>query len=244
MIKRLIPLALAATLAGCALGQTVPEIPDDPSPEWVRENLPVYQAEMERWPSKENKAAVAELQRYADYQGRAEAKMRRVDRELTLAWDNMGRGGAAMRQPAYVHVLGESFNDRYADIAQLAEQSGTDEDTIRDALARLHDASREDRPWQVGYSVYEMERWKRFCDGGKGMDEPDWQFVTQAGGISGVPADYARDCRPPAHDYGDYLRAWTRFCEADGPSRADRDIVRDSVRPRTVVNPCRALQTP
>ncbi len=24
-----------------------------------------------------------------------------------MAWDNMGRGGAALRQPGYIHVLGD-----------------------------------------------------------------------------------------------------------------------------------------
>lgn len=34
-------------------------------------------------------------------------KPARVSRELTVAWDNYGRGGAALRQPAFVHVLGQ-----------------------------------------------------------------------------------------------------------------------------------------
>ncbi|MDW2458942.1 hypothetical protein R7Z50_28285, partial [Vibrio sp. 1249-1] len=34
-------------------------------------------------------------------------KPARVSRELSMAWDNMGRGGAALRQPGYIHVLGD-----------------------------------------------------------------------------------------------------------------------------------------
>lgn len=242
MMKQLLPLAVAIALAGCAVGSTLPDIPEHPSAEWVNEHLPAFRAEAERNPTKENRAAVERLESWADHQGRAQAKMLQINRELTLAWDNMGRGGAAIRQPAYIHVLGDEFNDRYASTADLSDQTGTNEDTVREALARLGELRKEDSPWSQGYSIYEMERWERFCDGGRGMDEPDWTFVTRAGGRRNIPDALASDCRPPSYDYQDYLRAWTRFCDSDNPSRVDRDIVSDSVRPRSVVNPCRALQ--
>ncbi len=37
-----------------------------------------------------------------------------------------------------------------------------------------------------GYSLYELSRWERYCDGGKGMDEHDWRFV-EAEGTTNIP---------------------------------------------------------
>ncbi|HFY3939597.1 TPA: hypothetical protein ACIHVM_005132 [Salmonella enterica subsp. enterica serovar Typhimurium] len=42
--------------------------------------------------------------------------------------------------------------------------------------------------------------------------------------------------------YKDYLNAWTHFCTSQAVTDADRRIVRESVRPYSVVNPCKALK--
>ncbi|NMU18477.1 hypothetical protein, partial [Vibrio parahaemolyticus] len=51
-----------------------------------------------------------------------------------------------------------------------------------------------------GYSLYELSRWERYCDGGKGMDEHDWRFV-EAEGTTNIPKDVVTGCIPPTHTY-------------------------------------------
>ncbi|MCV5004182.1 hypothetical protein OFM39_31480, partial [Escherichia coli] len=80
-----------------------------------------------------------------------------------------------------------------------------------------------------------------YCDGGKGMDEHDWRFV-EAEGTTNIPKDVVTGCIPPTHTYQDYLNAWTHFCTSQAVTDADRRIVRESVRPYSVVNPCKALK--
>ncbi|TDX26816.1 hypothetical protein DFO67_11581 [Modicisalibacter xianhensis] len=246
-LKRIVVAGmLGLMISGCGLHPTtnqpaLPDIPQHPSPAWVEQNLPLFRQAVERVPSDENRAALARLEAYADAQGRAAAKLDQVDRNLTLAWDNYGRGGAVLRQPAYIHVLNEPFNQTTPQSPQAigGPQSSLDPKEAEKALTAL--AQIKHAPSQSqGYSFYEMQRWERYCDSGQGMDERDWKFVTQAGGLSGAPAELS--CTPPDFEYPDYLAVWTRFCEADGPTREDRNIVRNTVRPRSVVNPCHALE--
>ncbi|MCW0135646.1 hypothetical protein OIU89_26410 [Escherichia coli] len=56
------------------------------------------------------------------------------------------------------------------------------------------------------------------------------------------PSDVVTGCIPPTHTYKDYLNAWTHFCTSQAVTDADRRIVRESVRPYSVVNPCKALK--
>lgn len=171
----------------------------------------------------------------------AEEKLQRVNRELSVDWDNMGRGGAALRQPAYIHVLGEprfhaastSIQSGTPDKAGSAMGSGEE---LREALSTVRDLQKG-----KGYSLYELSRWERFCNHGKGMDERDWRFV-EAEGVESLPPTLHGSCNPPTFTYGDYLTAWTRFCTDNEPNQADRQIVRLTVRPQSVVNPCAALQ--
>lgn len=175
----------------------------------------------------------------------AEGKIQRVNRGLSVDWDNMGRGGAAMRQPAYIHVLGESSlqaasnniqNVPSGDAGQADGAGARNGDGLREALSTLKDLQQG-----KGYSLYELSRWERFCNKGHGMDERDWRFV-ESEGADNVPTTLQVNCSPPTFTYGDYLTAWTRFCTHNEPSQADRQIVRVTVRPQSAVNPCAALQ--
>lgn len=172
-------------------------------------------------------------------QKEVEPKVDRVNRNLTLSWDNMGRGGAALRQPAYVHVLGDgnlhtSGSDGAVTVGQLPPINPQHLLTTMDNI--------NNRNTNQGFSIYELSRWERYCNQGKRMDEPDWRFVTEHGGREGVPDIYHGRCSPPAHDYQGYLQAWTAFCTGDETMNpVQRDIVRNSVRPQSVVNPCSAL---
>ena len=109
--KSFVSLAvLSLALSGCmglqARLHPLPEIPDEPSREWVEMNLPEVKRIAEQYTTEENQAALNRLEMYAAYYKELTLRASRVDRSLSLAWINTGRAGAAMRQPAYVHSLG------------------------------------------------------------------------------------------------------------------------------------------
>jgi hypothetical protein len=166
-------------------------------------------------------------------------KPAKVNRTLTLAWDNIGRGGAAMRKPGYIHVLGDGkvgeaqnkMNDAEAIFSAESNQKGDVNETLN-AFKSLTKGQ--------GYSLYELSRWERYCNRGKGMDERDWRFI-EAEGAEHIPSEIVVGCSPPAYTYQEYLSAWIAFCASKTITEADRLIVRSSVRPFSVVNPCKAL---
>ncbi|ATW30866.1 hypothetical protein BJP41_10360 (plasmid) [Candidatus Williamhamiltonella defendens] len=169
-------------------------------------------------------------------------KPARVNRELSLAWDNMSRGGAALRQPGYIHVLGDG--NVGATMNKAKDRSGAEKKTV--GIKEQGDVNEAIKTFKSirkgkGYSLYELSRWERYCDSGKGMDEHDWRFVEDEGETS-IPKDVVTGCIPPTHTYQDYLNAWTHFCSSQAVTDADRRIVRESVRPYSVVNPCKALK--
>ncbi len=110
-------------------------------------------------------------------------KPARVSRELSMAWDNMGRGGAALRQPGYIHVLGDG--NVSATMNKVKDDSAGSDKTpagikqhgdVNEAINTFKSMNKG-----KGYSLYELSRWERYCDGGKGMDEHDWRFVEARG---------------------------------------------------------------
>lgn len=157
----------------------------------------------------------------------------RTNRELTLSYDNIGRAGAAVHRPAYVHVLG----DRH-DWAEINAPHGAEIDKAKINNAANTKGSTS-KPGQA-LSFYELQRWERFCDNGKGMDERDWRFVESQ--QYSPPMDVLGVCQAPSFDYSKYLEAWTRFCNGSEQYDAhDKAIVRNSSRPFSRVNPCKAL---
>tara|TARA_R110002051_G_scaffold250392_1_gene309719 strand:+ start:1569 stop:2288 length:720 start_codon:yes stop_codon:yes gene_type:complete len=235
--RKLLAASLMLTLSACSTTNTsLPEPPAYPSDAWLETNVPLYVEAAEQRPTTTNRAYAEELVALAQRRERANAKMAQVDRELTLSWGNRGRAGAAMLQPAYIHVLGESHNDRYEfDTGRLTSSAPSTTETTRPS----NDSG--ERNWiTAGASMYELQRWERYCDQGRGMDEPDWRFVTSQGD-NNIPDMLIVNCSPPSHDMADYLNAWSRFCEAETTTAEQRSIVRNSSRPRTIVNPCKAL---
>lgn len=113
---------------------------------------------------------------------------RRVSRTLTLDWEEQSRGGAAMRSPSYYHSLaGAVRSPRPGDREAI---------TTEPALAIAKSIMQSEQPKKRGYSVYEMQRWERYCNGGKGMDKRDWAFVRQEG-EDNVPANLRPNCIRP-----------------------------------------------
>lgn len=241
--RPLMAVSLVFALSACAATNNsfsenqLTEPPAYPSDAWLETNVPLYVEAAEKNPTAANRAYAAELVALAERRQRANAKMRQVERELSLSWGNRGRAGAAMLQPAYIHVLGESLNDRYELDSEQFSSGATPTPTPTNSTDNT-----SDRNWiSAGASMYELQRWERYCDQGRGMDEPDWRFVTEQGGRNNIPDILVVDCKPPEHDMTDYLSAWSLFCESETTTTEQRSIVRNSSRPRTVANPCKAL---
>lgn len=170
-------------------------------------------------------------------------KLARVSMELSMSWGNMGRGGAALRQPGYIHVLGDGNIGVTMNTVQYDSASSDKTPAGFKQNGGVDEAINTFKSMNKGksYSLYELSRWERYCNGGKGMDEHDWRFVV-AEGTTNIPKDVITGCIPPTHTYQEYLDAWTYFCTSQTVTDADRRIVRESVRPYSVVNPCKALK--
>ncbi|HAK2687712.1 MULTISPECIES: hypothetical protein [Gammaproteobacteria] len=170
-------------------------------------------------------------------------KLARVSMELSMSWGNMGRGGAALRQPGYIHVLGDGNIGITMNTVQYDSASSNKTPAGFKQNGGVDEAINTFKSMNKGksYSLYELSRWERYCNGGKGMDEHDWRFVV-AEGTTNIPKDVITGCIPPTHTYQEYLDAWTYFCTSQTVTDADRRIVRESVRPYSVVNPCKALK--
>lgn len=170
-------------------------------------------------------------------------KLARVSMELSMSWGNMGRGGAALRQPGYIHVLGDGNIGVTMNTVQYDSASSDKTPAGFKQNGGVVEAINTFKSMNKGksYSLYELSRWERYCNGGKGMDEHDWRFVV-AEGTTNIPKDVITGCIPPTHTYQEYLDAWTYFCTSQTVTDADRRIVRESVRPYSVVNPCKALK--
>ena len=156
-------------------------------------------------------------------------KPARVNRELSIAWDNMGRGGAALRQPGYIHVLGDG--NVSATINKVKDDSADavktpvgikQEGDVGEAINTFKSMNKG-----KGYSLYELSRWERYCDSGKGMDEHDWRFI-EGEGATNIPQDVVTGCIPPAHNYqtrspryaGAPARLQARCCARPWPGTA------------------------
>lgn len=252
--------AFGVAMVGCSLNQqpgvALEDVPERPTSDWVKENYAVYRTTAVEYPTVHNVARYHDMKAHMDALAPSIERGARISRPLTLTFSNAGDGGAAMRQPGYVHVVNSDFNElrrkmqslsNEAMAQRLVDEADLSEVEAQEAIAALQDMRLNDsghaRDWLTpdpqGYSMYEMSRWSRYCDGGRNMDEDDWRFVTREG-TQEAPSLFTY-CETPSHDYYDYLRAWERFCESDGATRRDLSIVRDSVRPHSTVADCKAL---
>ena len=206
-LLRLTRLSLcAATLfvaAGCALHNTTPTLAnyqerfaqEPPTTEWLRDNLQSFKDKSWAEPTKDNIAVyefmAGELAKRDAVQKRADQWMSQTHRELTQDWGNTERGGAALRQPAYIHVLGTTKAGGNLTAASPTGKLVDPADMIATSLSKLNDIQKG-----KGYSVYELQRWERFCNHGLGMDKRDWAFVKKEG-VQNVPITLIGKCSPP-----------------------------------------------
>lgn len=183
-----------------------------------------------------------------------ESKETRVSRTLSNEWGNSGLSGAAYNQPAYIHVLGGDLNENLNNLKSQKESQklsaiGTD-DLAKSNLAsafsgtqeieesKKSSASNNNGTTTVGYSVYELSRWERYCNESIGMDEADWNFVAKQG-PQNVPVEVFPNCKESGYTYTKYLATWIDFCEGYEISQKDKDFVRKTVRPSSLKELCK-----
>lgn len=155
------------------------------------------------------------------HEGKTFSKEDRINRKTTLTMSESKRGGAALRDKAFVHVLSNQSAD------QAAEQ-------VEEVFETLDDADNAS-----AFSHYEMERWNRYCNEGKGMDQRDWSFVAKH--EYHVPFIIKEDCTPATITMEDYLSAWIQFCKlAKGVDENTMKIVTQSVKPSSLTS-CPAI---
>lgn len=125
-------------------------------------------------------------------------KYKQVSREPSIDWGNDERGGAVLRQPAFIHTLAGSIHNerpaKYQDTVKVNTPPKHLLSTSRLTTSSANSAGVNSKP--QGLSVYELSRWERYCNSGKGMDQKDWNFVMKEG-LDNVPSILAFDCSPP-----------------------------------------------
>ena len=134
----------------------------------------------------------------------------RVAHEFYSSWGHDGRGGAALRKPAYEHVMGseDDVMTTQGNYAQLRSGQGTGNSVVVTALNHgmnkaidqaltftPPDQKPAPRSYALNASKEEYERaYRKLCRGaGMEMTEREWEIVA-LGGPQGVPATLRGKC--------------------------------------------------
>lgn len=199
----LLLVTLGLFLVGCS--STTPTLQDyekrfreePPSSEWLRNNIQNYREKAWSEPTKENveifALIVSELKtreaiEQKDYNWQAQ-----TNRLYAQSWGNVGRGGAVLRQPAYIHVLAnEKVDSTSIAFIQPIEPVTSPDMMIEASLNKLSNIKSGQ-----GYSIYELARWERYCDQGRNMTNADWKYINDVG-ITNVPLQLLHNCTPPS----------------------------------------------
>lgn len=129
-----------------------------------------------------------------------------------VSWAPAERGGAVERGSGYVHVLhrgrGYVFRntpdsvkvsasrpeptstatpDQHAGIAKLVEN----------IVSAIEAGRRSDSPVVPTGNDKLRDAWERYCRGGEGLTEGDWEALNEAGAPENIPPDLAATCVPP-----------------------------------------------
>ncbi|ODN41409.1 hypothetical protein [Piscirickettsia litoralis] len=138
-----------------------------------------------------------------------------TDRYLTVEWGNMGRGGAALREPDYIHVIDEP------------RLTNPEEETPAKNNKNLA-AQSISTVQQVEHELY-LGPWYRYCNRGQDMIFDDWSAVAIQGENKGIPQSMLKSCSPPPYNFADYKAAWAHYCYKTAPmSVLDRLVVKQS----------------
>lgn len=129
-----------------------------------------------------------------------------------VSWGPMGRGGAAERASDYIHVLhqGKSYvihNSPVFEIAHRPESATAATENrrqptniatlIENIVSAIDSAPRLDSSAVRSDNDNLQSIWTRYCRGGEGLTENDWDLLNKAGAPENVPKDLSATCVPP-----------------------------------------------
>ncbi len=133
--------------------------------------------------------------------------------EATVVWGNQGYGGAAERIPGYVHALhrgGVVYRDAPASpepqppkAAFFAPAENSHLLTPQTLAAIVAVSARNMKSVSLKAAVVtsvddkQHRAWEKYCNGGHGMADEEWQIVREVGAPENVPADLADHCIHP-----------------------------------------------
>lgn len=148
------------------------------------------------------------------------SKTNSTSKDETITWNNQSRRGAAYSEQGYRHVLANrNVGALHDEPAETAISDNPIEVLKRTVTLR-------------SYSVYEMERWERFCGHGK-MDSKDWEFVAHEG-RENIPEVLRSNCSAPAYTRQQYIAAWKSSCTSVTSSPYDQAILSSTIAPPAV----------
>lgn len=148
-----------------------------------------------------------------EYSQRVYSIEKPVGKDTTLAWYNGERLGAAYTTEAYKHVLTKRNTAKLTDLSP-----GFSFMLPNDPASTINQVKTK------SYTVYETQRWERFCGEGK-MDSRDWDFVAQEG-RENIPEQLKEVCTPPAYTRQEFIEAWQASC-GNNPPTASQAIIRE-----------------
>ena len=176
-----------------------------------------------------------------------EDNRRYIHSVATTEYGNHGLGGAAVRQPATIHVLADErrtadpselsgeadlesqanktqMDEFKAMVDELSSASGEDRETaehIARAMAAL--ASIQSSDPTIHLSHYDLTLWKRYCDHGAGMTENDWGQMLSSS-LEQMPSELRASCQEPNLELTEELKK--SFCSGDELSNQELYIVK------------------
>jgi hypothetical protein len=161
-----------------------------------------------------------EVLQSAQYSKKTYISEKPVGIDTTVTWNSDQRVGAAYKSEAYTHVLGQQ---NASDIVDIPPTSTSSVERFQNPSNAIKNAVNN------GYSIYELQRWERFCGKGK-MNAKDWDFIAIEGRHN-LPEHLKPACTPPSFSRNDYLHAWQRFCSTGAISREDAFVINHTDSP-------------
>jgi hypothetical protein len=171
----------------------------------------------------------------------------------TTAYGNKGLGGAAVLQPATIHVMADER--RTADIESLADFAGrfdlsdsftkAERESLNQALNELSKSkeSGDEKKFteklekamktlaiiqasdkKTQLSHYDLELWEKFCSGGEDMTNDDWGQMLSSS-VEQIPDVVKSDCSMPNLTLTTEIE--DRHCDDSEQSNRDRFIIQE-----------------
>lgn len=228
-------------------------IPNMPTNEWISENLIIYQERaMQKNATEYDKEAFQAIKTVAHQYTINEIKAKKTENlnmnnKQTLRFGNVGLGGAAQRQPAYIHVLASKFEGNDNSLTQqdnnLKSNNVLKEIVEKGLTSQQSNIGDREKNKAVltnwgkssgGYSIYELSRWKRYCINEK-MDEADWNFVNkELQADHEIPFKLISNCTPPPFSFEDYNEAWNNYCSNKKLTPTEIKVIGQSFKPKSL----------